>query len=212
VKVMVFDVESVGLHGEGFAVAHVVYDLSLGYEVDHGFAWTHPASASGPAEGRAWVAEHVLPHLGKDTTHDIPEDVREYFWRAWRAYAEPFGSGAFLPGHMGAPGPMLFADCAWPVEARFLAECIDDAATLKSVESKRAWQGPFPLYDVSSFLMAAGLDPKMDPPVRGLDRRFLPASALAPKHHPLADARGSVNKLLAALEKLGHPLLPPARM
>lgn len=198
---MMLDVESVGLQGEGFAVGLSVYDLVHGREVDQGFAWAHPDAAHGTTDGREWVAKHVLPHFKGSPTHESPAEVREYFWRAWRAFSSTPG------GHAG-----LWADVAWPVEARFLSACVDAAPHDSSDDEDdhghptRVWSGPYPLFDVSTVLLAAGMDPKGEVPMRALDKRFFPGPLRA--HHPLDDSRGSINKLVAALDRLRHPLRP----
>jgi hypothetical protein len=80
---------------------------------------------------------------------------------------------------------MLAADCAWPVEARFLAACVDDQP------EQRAWEGPYPLIDIASVRLAAGLDP-----LATVER--LPSEM--PAHDPLADARQSARLLIEALK------------
>jgi hypothetical protein len=50
----VLDVESIGLHGEGYAAAYAVFDLQ-GRELEaHTFA-CDPSNAVGDASDRAWV-------------------------------------------------------------------------------------------------------------------------------------------------------------
>lgn len=166
----VMDCESVGLHGETFAVGYVVVD-STGTEIDSGHFACDPALATGDEEGRAWVAEHVK-NDSLDTWCDDPKDVRNEFWSYWTKHKEA--------------GATLFADCAWPVEARFLAACIDDHP------ASRYWGGPYPLHDVASIRLAAGLDP-----LATVDR--LPHEL--PAHDPLADARQSARLLLEALTR-----------
>lgn len=165
---MVFDVESVGLHGEGFAVAWVVIDRS-GKVIASAAYSCDPGHANGDEEGRVWVAQHVtVPPVGHK---DYPVRVRDEFWRAW-IYAKERGA-------------VLVADCCWPVEARFLAACVDDDPEI------RRWQGPYPLHDLASIRLAAGLDP-----LATTDR--LPEEK--PLHNPLADARQSARLLIEALD------------
>ncbi len=163
---VVFDVESVGLHGEGFAVGFVVVTRD-GVEVDHARFTCHPNCARGARDDHRWIKEHVplLP-----LTHSTPRDVRDAFWSAWEVVK---GRGA-----------VLVADCAWPVEARFLAACVDDAP------DARRWGGPYPLHDVATARLSAGLDP-----LATVER--LPSEE--PKHDPLADARQSARLWLEAL-------------
>lgn len=163
---MVFDVESVGLHGEGFAVGYVVVD-SEGNEHDVG-AFACPAfAARGNEEGFKWIRAN-LPALTQ--THDTPWQVRAAFWKRWLDWK--------------LKGAVLVADCAWPVEARFLIACIEDNPVA------RQWQGPYPLHDLASVFLAQGKDP--------LATHSRQENEL-PLHDPLADARQSARLFLEAL-------------
>lgn len=169
---MVFDVESIGLHGEGFAVGWTVID-AVGNELDWGCFACHPDDADGDDEGREWVGNNVhaavFPHPGEYG----PMWVREEFWLAWQRWK--------------SRGAVLVADCCWPVEARFLARCVDDDRKV------RYWQGPYPLHELASIRLAAGLDPL------GVNER-LPSEL--PAHDPLADARQSARLLVEALDAI----------
>lgn len=131
----VFDVESVGLHGEGFAVAGGVY-------LENGAAqWEFSMSCPlhecrGDGKDREWVRANI-PEL--TVTHLSPKTMREQFWYNWmRAKNE---------------GALMAADCGWPVEARFVIACVDDDP------QQRNWDGPYPFMEIASFLTAAGMDP-----------------------------------------------------
>lgn len=133
----VFDVESVGLHGEGFAVAGGVY-------LDNGagqweFRFACPIDeAEGDHEGRAWVKTNV-PTL--EVTHRVPVGIRDAFWAEWKKAKAQY------------PDIVMAAECGWPVEARFLCACIDD------MPEERRWEGPYPLHEIASYMAAAGMDP-----------------------------------------------------
>lgn len=130
----VFDVESVGLHGEGFAVAGGVYQTT-------GVAlWEFRMSCpidecTGGDEGRQWVKNNV-PVL--EQTHRRPLAMRDSFWCQWL--------------NAKKDGAVMAAECAWPVETNFLTACIND-------DTRRTREGPYPLHDVASWLAAAGMDP-----------------------------------------------------
>ena len=100
-------------------------------------------------------------------------DVRGKFWQRWVEWR--------------AKGGVLAAECAWPVEARFLSACVDDLPDF------RREQVPYPLVDISSVLLAGGVDP--------LETHPRLANEL-PVHHPLADARQSARLLVAALSNI----------
>ena len=166
---LVFDVESVGLHGQGFAVGGVVIDrtgkerLSFEFHCD-------PSLARGAPDDLRWVAENVVTG---GVEHPSPERVRQAFWEVWRNAQQHF------------PGITMVAECAWPVEARFLIDCIaDDPIT-------RNWKGPYPLHDVASVMLAKGMDP-----MATYERQPIEL----PAHNALADARQSARLLIQALD------------
>lgn len=161
----VFDVESIGLHGEGFAVGYVVVDIP-GICRDKGLFACNPDNASGNDEGRAWVAQNV-PAL--KATHETPKGIRNAFWWEWRKWAQR--------------GAVLAADCSWPVEARFLIQCVDDDP------KTREWEGPYPLHDLASIALAHERDPlEVYPRLHG-----------ETIHNPLGDAMQSARILFALL-------------
>lgn len=135
IRYMVFDVESVGIHGGGFAVGWV--NLSASGEVlSEGLLSADPVDAYGYADDRRWVLENV-PALDYDCSS--VKQVRDRFWVEWMAAKNQ--------------GAYLVADVAWPVEANFLLRCVDD------LMPGRKWDGPYPLLDLSSILFALGGDP-----------------------------------------------------
>lgn len=167
---MVFDVESVGLHGDAFAVAWCVVDRD-GKDLGSACYWTNSGRVDGDPEGRAWVEANVtVPSVGHVRS---AHEMRSRFWEAWEQTKRSEG--------------ILVADCAWPVEARFLLACIED-----DIDSRR-WSGPYPLHDLASIRLAAGLDPL------ACEER-LPLEL--PAHNPLADARQSARLLIEALNIL----------
>jgi hypothetical protein len=131
-----------------------------------------PEVAAGSEEGRIWVAQNCPPIRSNCPT---PREIRNRFWRDWLVFKER--------------GAVLVADCQWPVEARFLIACIDDAP------EERGWSGPYPLHELASFMVAAGMDP-----MATYDRH-----PEEPMHHPEGDARQSARLLMEALGKLTLP-------
>lgn len=164
---MVFDVESVGLHGEGFAVGFTVVNRN-GDEVQFGIIACPPESAIGNSNNLEWVKNNVPPLL---KTHAFPAGVRESFWHQWIGWKER--------------GAILVADCAWPVEARFLHDCINDNFI------EREWQGPYPLHDLASVILANDGDPT---------GKFDRLTSELPEHNPLNDARQSARILTRFLK------------
>lgn len=166
---MVFDVESIGLHGEGFAAGYVVIDEN-GNEKQSGFCACDPKYATGRGVNHDWIRKNI-PEM-----HYATGDVvylRRWFWHAWRQWQ-----------NMGAT---LWADCAWPVEARFLAQCVDDQV------NERWVVGPYPLHEIATLALATGHDPLAT-------NERLPHEL--PAHDPLNDARQSARLLLQYLGEL----------
>lgn len=129
----VFDVESIGLHGEGFAVAGGVY-LPNGNALWE-FAFSCPIDeCRGDKDDRQWVKENV-PQLA--ITHRSPKTMRDAFWSKYEEVV----------------GAVTVAECQWPVEARFMIACIEDD------KENRKWKGPYPFQEIASFISAAGMDP-----------------------------------------------------
>lgn len=165
----VFDVESIGLHGEPYAVGWVVTNRD-GEELSSGRIAIRPELACGDADDRQWCAENI-PEIAP--THGYMDEMFEDFWSVWLGWK--------------ARGALMFAECAWPVEAKFLAMCVGAA------RSSSKWSGPYPLHDVASVMFAAGMDP-MATYERLENER--------PKHDPLADSRQSARLLVEALNKV----------
>lgn len=163
------DVESIGLQGEGYAVAGGVYNFESGIKCCEEFCFAcDPEKAKGNFEDRKWVSENI-PAI--KITHNNPVEIRTAFWRKWVKIKENY------------PDIVMVAECGWPVEARFLINCIDDDKT-------RNWEGPYPLHEISSFMVAAGKDPMIV--YERLENEL-------PKHDPLADVRQSARLLFESL-------------
>lgn len=133
-KVFSFDVESIGLHGEGFAVGVVITEDGVETRAFH-FA-ADPSIAKGAESSREWVAKNVPPI---EITHETLTGVRGAFWSEM---LEARNTGA-----------IILSDCGWPVEANFLSACVADDP------GNRNWEGPYPLVDVSAVVLASGVDP-----------------------------------------------------
>jgi len=159
-KLLSFDIESNGLHGQAFAVGAVVVDAT-------GHVWDE-FTARCPIIGKVdpWVVEHVLPPLQSlPETHADAKALREAFWPWYHSAA--------------AKADYVLATNPYPVEARFLIACQQD--DLKN----RYFEHPFPLLDLGTLYVQAGA---RSPQAR--DRLVDEAAGDAPKleHHPRWDA------------------------
>lgn len=131
-KVFSFDAETNGLWGQAFAIGALVYD-EQGTEIAR-FVGRLPDTEVTDS----WVRENVLPKIG-----DIPVTHADYdalladFAKFYLANKE----GADVVVHMG-----------FIVEVKILRD-------LHEHKLIGDWDAPYPLYDVSGNLQAAGADP-----------------------------------------------------
>lgn len=167
----VFDVESIGLHGEPYAVGYTVLDEAW-QEIDSAVFACNPDNASGEADDRDWALKNIPPIPVNCLTIEVMLDC---FWAQWMQWK--------------AKGALMYVECGWPVEAKFLAMCIG-----RNYPASK-WDGPYPLHEIASFMEAAGMDP-----MAKYDR--LPVEL--PVHDPLADARQSARMLSTALSKISQ--------
>lgn len=169
--VLSFDAEASSLHGEAFAVGAVLLRAGGGEE---SFFARCPVGVVDP-----WVARNVLPSLeGEPETHATPRLMRDAFW-LWMSER--------------MRGAVVVGDCSWPVEAGLLSACVGD-------DPSRAFAGPYPLHEVATLMLAAGLSET--------DRHaaeVLPPSRLGSHraHHPTDDARVSALYARMALGRIG---------
>lgn len=160
-RIISIDAETNGLGGRAFAVAMTLTD-STG-ELDT-FLRRCPI---GEVFTEPWVAENVLPAIA-----DLPDNCPGGYPQMLADIGEQIAAwgGRDIP---------LIAHVAWPVEARLL---------LDVYSGERVWDGPYPLIDVASVLLAKGHDPLS---VDGyLTKHDIPVPADSP-HHPLYDARAA---------------------
>lgn len=131
-KFLVFDVESIGLFGEGFAVGWTLIQANDGKELSFGMYSCPPDRARGSLQDREWVAANC-PKLKETHSHPC------YMRRAFNDILDEILGGE----------TWLAADVPWPVEASFLIE-VTAHGTLPPI---------YPLIDVASVRLAVGLDP-----------------------------------------------------
>lgn len=130
-KILCFDLETNGLHGDAFAVGAVVMDGND--KVYDEFK----ARCEIVGEVDEWVQKNVLPVI-----NDIPvdcssyKDLRESFWE-WYLKAEEASDYVLVSN-------------GYPVEYRFLLKCQEE-----NIE-ERYWQHPFPILELSSLMIQIG--------------------------------------------------------
>jgi hypothetical protein len=182
---LIIDVESMGLHGDAFAVAGELYSED-GNDVLDSFIYYTPRIIANPGtdSDKKWVEENV-PKLEKMTL-DVKAiklsskiELCTKFMTKWVYYCNKYNN------------IKMYAECGWPVESRFLNDCID-----LSVE-KYNWKGPYPLHEIASILACANMDPM---------KNYKRNENELPEHHPLTDVRLSARLLFTALNKLNNKL------
>ena len=133
--VFVFDVESIGLHGQHFAVAGGVFIDSK--ETSSFCLACPPHKARGNVSDRTWVAENCPPI---PFNCDDPMDVALTFLRTLSVVKAKH------------PDVLVFAECGFPVETTFLTYC-------HLVNDLKLPITSYPLHEIASFMAAAGMDP-----------------------------------------------------
>jgi hypothetical protein len=166
---LIFDVESIGLYGEGWAVGWVLID-SQWNTITEGYSACPQDVAKGTDEDRLWVMQNC-PEL--HPTRQNPRQIRDRFWEVWMDAKQQ--------------GATIWAECAYPVEANFLMNCVADDPR------SRKWSAPYPLHEIATALELAGFDPHAN----------YPRLENEPQHHPLGDARQSTRLLKMVYERLG---------
>lgn len=165
----VLDVESIGLFGESFWWGIVVVDRR-GNEVLSDSQICRPGYCAGTDEGRAWVLQNCpLPTKYEPIG---ASEIRTRFAVCWAGLKERW------------PDVTMWADCSWPVEARFLRDVY---------LCNPGFEGPYPLHDVATLRFAAGFDPL------ATNERM---ENELPAHSPVCDARQSARLLIEALDRL----------
>lgn len=146
------DAESNGLYGAVWAIGAVVLDGQA--EVARFAGMVDP----GVHVTEPWVQQHVVlvvdlpPYADKLALLDA-------FWRFWLAHRET---------------ALCLADFGVPVEAQLFRECVEQDPT-------RAHEAPYPLHELGTALLLAGVDPDVD------RRAFCGRPDLVP-HNPVDDA------------------------
>ena len=145
-KHFVFDVESIGLHGEAFAVAFMAFeDTGLGsYTILEEKCYAcSSTTARGDYDDHIWVQKHVptLPINAGD-----PRQVRALFWAKLCKWGKDEGAA-------------IWADHSWPVDVGIIHACIQDNPV------ERKFIGPNPVHDIctlSKYVLETRLSVRAD--------------------------------------------------
>ncbi len=127
--VLMFDVESISLHGEGFAVAAVVANKRNGIITSN----FQLLSLEGEAKASDWVKENILPCLQQMPTCETSRELRDKFYEFYMQHKETCD---------------VWSDCNFPVETNFLSAIVADD------HESRQWEMPYPLLDLCTIVDA----------------------------------------------------------
>ncbi len=153
----IVDAETDGLYGSFLSVAALV-TTSEGEQADLFYGAVSPDLLQVRSE---WVKKNVLPYISAAHTFFSSEDeLLRAFWDFWMKHRET---------------SVCIADVCYPVEARLFSRCVQMSP------EEREFQGPFPLLDLSTLLLARGI------PV-DTSRKELTSLSLV-QHDALNDAR-----------------------
>lgn len=127
------DAETDGLYGPVWAIGAVVLE---GEDVTAEFVGQiDPTTVTDQ-----WVRDNIVPHLDLPR-YDSREALLGAFWAFWME-------------HKG--DAICVADFGAPVEAGLFRACVEMAP------SERMWDGPYPMHELGTALLLAGLDPDLD--------------------------------------------------
>ena len=124
-NILMFDVESDGLYGEGFAVGAIVVDCN-GMVIDH-FELLSIEGKNNVSE--SFVIDNILPYLTTMEKCNTNLDLRNRFHEFYMKHKDTC---------------KVYSDCNYPVETNFLRDVVKDD------EENRKWEMPYPLLDVCS--------------------------------------------------------------
>jgi hypothetical protein len=121
-KIMMFDVESNGLYGEGFAVGAVVSNVDFvgTCTIIERFELMADIEVTDN-----WVRKNVLQHLKDMPKVSSVKELRTKFYEFYMRNKEVC---------------LIYSDCNYPVETNFLSAIVSD-------NESRCWDMPFPLMD-----------------------------------------------------------------
>jgi hypothetical protein len=123
--ILIFDVESTSLYGEGFAVGAIVANAK-GEILE-----TFERRAIEYPEPCKFVKDEVIPHLSEMPKCANTKELRDLFYNFYMSHKETC---------------LVFSDCNYPVETNFLSSVVNDDMEY------RQWDMPYPLYDVANFV------------------------------------------------------------
>ena len=154
------DAETDGLYGPVLSIAVIITNFE-GCELERHYWGIQKAQLQIKSE---WVQQNVVPIMGEYEPCRSEKDMLDRFWKIWAKYHD---------------SAYAVADVSYPVECTVFHRCI-----LENAE-ERGPEGPFPLLDLSSILIAKGIDPLAE-------RRQLVDMQEKKMHNALTDVKVSI--------------------
>lgn len=167
-----FDAETDGLYGPVWAIGAVVLDEHVKEIARFGGMIDPEVHVTD-----GWVKENVCQHVHLER-FETPLDLRNAFWAFWMTWRE---------------NSICVSDFGTPVESGLFRACVEDDL------ENRQWNGPYPLHEVATALLCAGIDPDID---RIAFSEVDPGTVR--KHNPVDDALVSVLSWRRAMHKIGR--------
>ena len=133
-KLVFFDAETDGLYGDFISVGMLAVDEN-GEEIEREYCGIKKENLQLKDE---WTIANVLPRIGEYCDCENESELLDRVWAFWMKYRED---------------AYAIADVPYPVECRLFQKCVE-----KDLK-ERAMSAPYPLLDLSSILLAAGVDP-----------------------------------------------------
>lgn len=175
-KILSFDLETNGLHGQVFAAGGVVVNAQ-NQVVDQ---FSGRTNIQGPVD--TWVQENVLPAIADmPVDYQSYEQLREAFWK-W-----------FLSAKENSD--YVVVNNGYPIEYKFLLDCQN-----VNIE-ERYWDHPFPILDLTSLLLQIGQYSNSDK--QQFMKEFL-TQFTRQVHHPVQDATITALAAFKALRQSGQ--------
>ncbi len=125
-KILVFDVESISLFGEAFAVGAVIGDLNGNISDFFSLKAIKPQK-----KANEWVKANVLPNISQLPSCNTTIELRTAFYEWYMKFKDIC---------------TIWSDVNFPVETNFLS------AIVKDDPETRQFNMPYPLYDISNFI------------------------------------------------------------
>lgn len=168
-KIIVVDAETNGLFGAPFAVGAVLFETESRSVLS-------TFSGRGPLVGEPvdFVRINVVGAVASLPEYKSNAQLRVAFWQWFSANKNDC---------------KIFADVGYPVEALWFRLCQEDMGA--------EWGGPYPLHDVATLFLAAGLDDNLDRAefVKG-------AYDTTTAHNPMSDAMVSAYSVALLFDQL----------